>query len=268
MEKRAEGYQTIANATPLAAYFACLLAGTGTYEEEGEESMSTAVTCLFWEKTEKKRIYRTGTGSCAEEGLEQNFQALLLRSGLCSKITKIYVERSQYMSGYYGGHADVYIPHGEDLYLYDVNSLYLFAMQSFDMPGGKPVWHNNLGDKNSNLELEDMFGFMKALVICPNDIDKPFLPYQREDNTLIFPTDNADLREEIAKLEKTTLDHKGSSEKKNHKKEKTAEPKKKKMKRKKNHTKEETAEPEKKKNHKKEETAEPEKKKKKKTKKA
>jgi hypothetical protein len=91
-------------------------------------------------------------------------------------------------SGYYGGHADVYIPYGEGLYLYDVNSLYPFAMQSFDMPGGKPVWHNDLRKKNSKLEFEDMFGFIKALVICPNDIDKPFLPYRSNEGTLIFPT--------------------------------------------------------------------------------
>lgn len=30
--------------------------------------------------------------------------------------------------GYYGGHADVYIPKGSDLLYYDVNSLYPFVM--------------------------------------------------------------------------------------------------------------------------------------------
>jgi hypothetical protein len=33
--------------------------------------------------------------------------------------------------GFYGGHADAYIPYGEDVYYY-VNSLYPFAMQGFD----------------------------------------------------------------------------------------------------------------------------------------
>ncbi|MCH91257.1 DNA polymerase [Trifolium medium] len=41
--------------------------------------------------------------------------------------------------GYYGGHADVYIPKGENLYYYDVNSLYPYIMKSFNVPGGKSV---------------------------------------------------------------------------------------------------------------------------------
>jgi hypothetical protein len=40
--------------------------------------------------------------------------------------------------GYYGGHADVYIPRGEDLYYYDVNSLYPLVMNNLTMPIGKP----------------------------------------------------------------------------------------------------------------------------------
>ena len=46
--------------------------------------------------------------------------------------------------GYYGGHADTYKPYGDNLYYYDVNSLYPFVMKTFPMPGGKPVWHGNL----------------------------------------------------------------------------------------------------------------------------
>lgn len=41
--------------------------------------------------------------------------------------------------GYYGGHADAYIPKGKNLDFYDVNSLYPFIMKTFPMPGGKPV---------------------------------------------------------------------------------------------------------------------------------
>lgn len=88
--------------------------------------------------------------------------------------------------GYYGGHADVYIPHGKTgffkiLFYSDVNSLYPFVMQTRSMPGGKPQWHgNNLEDQ----KLSDLFGFIEAYVVCPNTIKKPF----REKNTLIFPT--------------------------------------------------------------------------------
>lgn len=86
--------------------------------------------------------------------------------------------------GYYGGHADTYKPYGENLYYYDVNSLYPFVMKTFAMPGGKPVWHSNLED----LELDEIFGFIEAYVICPSTINRPFLPYKNKDNTLLFPT--------------------------------------------------------------------------------
>ncbi|XP_048489772.2 DNA polymerase-like [Beta vulgaris subsp. vulgaris] len=87
--------------------------------------------------------------------------------------------------GYYGGHTDAYTPYGENLYYYDVNSLYPFIMKEFPMPGGIPVWHSNL----ESMELDSMFGFIEAYVECPKSIKKPFLPYRnKKDGTLIFPT--------------------------------------------------------------------------------
>lgn len=86
---------------------------------------------------------------------------------------------------YYGGHTDTYKPYGEDLYYYDVNSLYPFVMKEFPMPGGVPVWHGILEGK----DLDSMFGFIEAYVVCPKTIKKPFLPYRDKNNqTLIFPT--------------------------------------------------------------------------------
>jgi len=85
---------------------------------------------------------------------------------------------------YYGGHTDVYIPYGENLYYYDVNSLYPFVMKEFPMPGGVPVWHRNLEDK----DLNSLFGFIEAYVVCPKTIKRPFLPYRDKNKTLIFPT--------------------------------------------------------------------------------
>lgn len=85
---------------------------------------------------------------------------------------------------YYGGHTDSYKPYGEDLYYYDVNSLYPFVMKEFPMPGGVPVWHGNLEGK----DLDSIFGFIEAYVVCPKTIKKPFLPYRDKNNTLIFPT--------------------------------------------------------------------------------
>lgn len=85
---------------------------------------------------------------------------------------------------YYGGHTDTYKPYGEDLYYYDVNSLYPFVMKEFPMPGGVPVWHGTLEGK----DLDSIFGFIEAYVVCPKTIKKPFLPYRDKNDTLIFPT--------------------------------------------------------------------------------
>ncbi|KAG6487538.1 hypothetical protein ZIOFF_056126 [Zingiber officinale] len=85
--------------------------------------------------------------------------------------------------GHYGGHTDVYKPFGEDLYYYDVNSLYPFVMKEFPMPGGVPVWRKNLEE----VELDTLFGFFEAYVECPSHISRPFLPY-KDQNSLLFPT--------------------------------------------------------------------------------
>jgi hypothetical protein len=57
-------------------------------------------------------------------------------------------------------------------------------MKEFPMPGGKPVWHKNL----DGMDLDSMFGFIEAYVLCPNTIKKRFLPYKYKKKTLIFPT--------------------------------------------------------------------------------
>jgi len=64
--------------------------------------------------------------------------------------------------GYYGGHADAYIPYGENLYYYDVNSLYPYIMKTFPMPGGKPVWKRDLKGES----LDNFFGFIEAYGLC------------------------------------------------------------------------------------------------------
>lgn len=94
-------------------------------------------------------------------------------------------EEEYIRDGYYGGHTDVYKPYGENLHYYDVNSLYPSSMLE-DMPLGKPRWVGELASKK--IVLNDLFGFVKAFIICPKDIKRPFLPYRKEDGTIIFPT--------------------------------------------------------------------------------
>nr|QVJ98103.1 hypothetical protein [Apium graveolens] len=87
--------------------------------------------------------------------------------------------------GYYGGHVDVYKPRGENLYYYDVNSLYPYVMQEYPMPAGKPTWNGDLRKK----DLDTLYGFIEAFVKCPDSIKNPFLPYREKVNgSLIFPT--------------------------------------------------------------------------------
>ncbi|KAM7460644.1 hypothetical protein LguiB_036035 [Lonicera macranthoides] len=86
--------------------------------------------------------------------------------------------------GYYGGRSECFIPYGNDLYYYDVNSLYPYIMLSCDMPGGKPVWEGNL----ENRELSELYGFIEAYVECPDTISRPFLPYRSKEGMLLYPT--------------------------------------------------------------------------------
>ena len=81
----------------------------------------------------------------------------------------------------------MYKPYGENLYYYDVNSLYPSSMLD-DMPIGKTRWVSDLGSKKSKIVLNDMFGFIRAFIICPKHIKKPLLPYKKDDGTIIFPT--------------------------------------------------------------------------------
>jgi hypothetical protein len=59
------------------------------------------------------------------------------------------------------------------------------------MPGGNPKWVSNerIDDEKDFIQLKDLFGFIQAFIVCPDDIDKPFLPYRKKDDgTLIFGT--------------------------------------------------------------------------------
>ena len=73
---------------------------------------------------------------------------------------------------YYGGITEVYRPYGENLYYYDVNSLYPFASLN-DMPGllcEKLTFYNNTAD------LSNLFGFFYCKVETPKDLYLGLLP--------------------------------------------------------------------------------------------
>ena len=73
---------------------------------------------------------------------------------------------------YYGGITEVYKPYGENLFYYDVNSLYPYAALK-DMPGlncTKEVFYNNLTN------LDNLFGFYYCNVECSNNNYLGLLP--------------------------------------------------------------------------------------------
>lgn len=57
-------------------------------------------------------------------------------------------------------------------------------MKTFSMPIGKPIWSPDLHSTN----IDDLFGFIEAYVVCPEHINNPVLPYRDEKGTLLFPT--------------------------------------------------------------------------------
>ena len=75
---------------------------------------------------------------------------------------------------YTGGAVDVYIPqneYGNKIWVYDVNSLYPYIMNTFDMPIGKPKLF--LGDIR-NIDL-NAFGFFYCKIKAPNNLKHPIL---------------------------------------------------------------------------------------------
>ncbi len=85
---------------------------------------------------------------------------------------------------YYGAHTAVYIPYGEKLYYYDINSLYPFCMLKA-MPVGTPKKYD------ATKGLNDLFGFALVKVKVPQTLNIPVLPVYATiegEERLIFPT--------------------------------------------------------------------------------
>jgi hypothetical protein len=72
--------------------------------------------------------------------------------------------------GYYGGAVDVYKPYGKNIYRYDVNSLYPYAMKTFPMPIGNPtIFEGDITQIDSNA-----FGLFEVDVKI-NNLNEPIL---------------------------------------------------------------------------------------------
>lgn len=84
----------------------------------------------------------------------------------------------------YRAHTAVYVPYGQNLYYYDINSLYSYCMLK-PMPVGSPKRYNIQNG------LDKLFGFTLAKVTIPIDLKIPVLPLYikiKGVEKLIFPT--------------------------------------------------------------------------------
>ena len=82
-------------------------------------------------------------------------------------------------SSYSGGTVDVYKPIGENLYHYDVNSLYPYVMKDFPMPVGLPYYFE--GDIFSVYKRP--FGFFEVEIETPNKLNIPLLQTRKKTNS-------------------------------------------------------------------------------------
>jgi DNA polymerase type B, organellar and viral len=91
-------------------------------------------------------------------------------------------------NAYFGGATDYYQLKGENLYYYDVNSLYPFAMMKpmpFELIRKFTVFPCQ--GTGENINLDKFFGYLKVEVTCPKNIKTPILPCKYNGKT-IFPT--------------------------------------------------------------------------------
>jgi hypothetical protein len=76
--------------------------------------------------------------------------------------------------GYTGGAVDMYIPENpkdSQMYVYDVNALYPFTMEEFDMPIGKPtLFEGDIRKIDPNA-----FGFFYCKIKTPDNLEHPII---------------------------------------------------------------------------------------------
>jgi hypothetical protein len=85
--------------------------------------------------------------------------------------------------GYFGGGTDVYKAYAKNVYYYDVNSLYPFAMLN---PMPYNILNNGKMISLINRTLDSFFGFAYVKIVCPIDMLRPVLPFHHDGKT-IYP---------------------------------------------------------------------------------
>lgn len=78
--------------------------------------------------------------------------------------------------GYTGGSVDVIKPYGENIYRYDVNSLYPYIMKNRVMPVGKPTYFEGDISQFKN----NPFGIFEVEVTAPDNLEVPILQFRHK----------------------------------------------------------------------------------------
>lgn len=107
------------------------------------------------------------------------FRSKYLKESHRIPITRGHVDK-YVRASYRGGHVEVYKPTIKKGYYYDVNSLYPACLLK-DMPVGDCLYIYKP-------KLSDFFGFVKAKVKCPANLNRPFLGVKDDHGKLIYPT--------------------------------------------------------------------------------
>jgi len=109
------------------------------------------------------------------------FRTNFLKENLHSTTIKEY---TIIKPAYYGGSVEIYNNSGNNLYYYDVNSLYPYAMlKPLPIQYIKTIENLSMEEFIKN----DYFGFVDCIITIDKNIDKPRVPV-RQDLRIIFPT--------------------------------------------------------------------------------
>lgn len=114
--------------------------------------------------------------------LQYNYKGEKLQDLLCNYQTKA-VENNIRLA-YKGGRVEVFNRLGKNLFKYDVNSLYPYAMWKYDYPYGKHAHYTDKKDIERKLQFKRL-GVLRCTIEI-NEMEYPYLA-KRHDKKLMFP---------------------------------------------------------------------------------
>jgi len=158
-----------------------LMDETKRYLHNDVKSLYEIIDKFSKEVYELERINITNTVSIS---------SLALKTYLTNDYNKVknpiyilrYKQYKEIKSAYFGGRVEIFKPYGENLYWYDVNSLYPFSMLK-DIPIGIAI-------KSTDPNLDNYFGYCYVTVDIPENENNNLLPFRDENGNVYNPVGN------------------------------------------------------------------------------